>query len=361
MAVIDTDPGGEYYFSLTFAQAVTAKVWSFVSGSATLVNNAPAGRQAASDGKVYAIKMTARNDFIGKNLATGYNHLIIGCAYYVSTSAFTVNTGIIQFKSGGQAGTVLIQVQTDGTGHLQFMRSSNGTNQVGTTSTQILPTGWNYIEVEIVFATGATGTAKCWLNGVLVINATSVQTSSTTTSDTLLLISLNADTIYIKDYYLLDASTGANTTVLGDISVLVKYPNSAGVNQQWTPLTSTQVSQVQDGINHTGTWPDGDTTYIFDSSAGSAHISDFGHEALTLAGVIYSVMHVSYVRKDDATSRTFRQVCLSGGTTETNGSDIASTTTYAYYFDPLDTDPNTSAQWGTTGYNAATFGVKYTS
>jgi hypothetical protein len=113
---------------------------------------------------------------------------------------------------------------------------------------------------------------------------------------------------------------------------------------------------VQDGINHSGTRPDGDTTYISDATAG--HISDFAHEALTLTGTIHGVMHVSYVKKDDAGTRLFRQVCLSGSTVETNGVDLSATNTYLYYFDPLDVNPDTSTAFTPITYNNATFGCK---
>ena len=79
---------------------------------------------------------------------------------------------------------------------------------------------------------------------------------------------------------------------------------------------------------------------------------------MTLTGTLYCVGHIAYVRKDDAGSRAFREVCLSGGTTETNGADINATNSYLYYDDYLDEDPNTSAQWTVANYNAATFGVK---
>ncbi len=46
------------------------------------------------------------------------------------------------------------------------------------------------------------------------------------------------------------------------------------------------------------------------------------------------------------------------GVTEEIGSTIALTTSYVYYDDILENDPHTSAQWGLTGFNAATFGVK---
>jgi hypothetical protein len=172
---------------------------------------------------------------------------------------------------------------------------------------------------------------------------------------------LTASTIsgnaYFKDIYMLDTGTGNRTSHLGDVACLPLWPNGAGVNQQYTANTGTQTSAVQDGTSHSGTWPDDDTTYISDSTSG--HISDFTHQTLSLTGTIYGVIHQSYVRKDDAGSRNFNQVCLSNGTTET-GATISLGNTYTYYSDVLEQDPHTSADWTVSNFNAATFGVKTT-
>jgi hypothetical protein len=350
MAVIFADPGGEFYFGLG---VLGAGIWNAENG-VSLVNSAPSGRQAASDGKFYGFQFNAgSNQTLTKIFAPNYSHLIVGWAFYLSATAWTNNSVIVAFQD---AGTNQCDLRTNASGQVFFTR--NGT-VIGSASTVPLTAGWNYLEVEIVFATAATGSVQCWLNGVSITSTSSVQTttSGNAYANRLIFEGSNSGGVdYMKDVYVLDATTGANTTHLGDVTVGVKYPNAAGVNQQWTPNASTQVSRVQDGITHTGTWPDGDTTYISDGTAGD--ISDFAHETLTLTGTLYSVLHISYVRKDDAGARAFRQVCLSGATTETNGADISATNTYLYYFDILDQDPNTSAQWTVANYNAATFGAK---
>jgi hypothetical protein len=101
---------------------------------------------------------------------------------------------------------------------------------------------------------------------------------------------------YWKDMYGLDTGTGTNTSPLGDITVNVFFPNAAGTNQQFGTLVgSSQTVAVQDGIGHTGTWPDGDTSYIAEATSG--HISDFAHQTLSLTGTIYGVIHMSYAKK----------------------------------------------------------------
>jgi hypothetical protein len=346
MAVTFADPGGEYYFSLGINGSITAGVWTS-QNSCSLVSTAPVGRAAASDGKFYAIFSNGGN--VAKNLGVNYTHQVMHFAMYFTTPPLGVT--LFQYKD---IATVQTDLRVDGAGHLQIF--GNGV-QLGSNG-PVVSAGWQFFELDVTFAITAIGAAQAWLNGVSAVTATSVRTAVTNAYSNGFSITLNNAGTYLKDVCILDATTGTNVAHLGDITVGVKFPNAAGTNQAWTPLSGTQVSNVQDGITHTGTWPDGDTTYI--SSATAGQISDFAHETLASigAGTLYCVIHVTYARKDDVGSRAFRQVCLSGATTETNGVDISATNTYLYYFDPLDQNPNGPATWTVTTYNAATFGVK---
>jgi hypothetical protein len=422
--LLRADPGGEYYFSLTPAQAITAGVWNELGSSVSFVSTAPAGRQAASDGNVYALGVNGGQGWAGWYLPSSYGHLIEEYAVYVSTSAWVANQTILAFTNGTAITTTQCDVRVaDTSGHLKV--TNNGT-QRGSTSTQVLTPGYHSISLDVTFSTGATGTADVWVDGVRWINATSVITATTVATANRAYFQQLIQSVqgYFKDMCLSDGSVSPNAPY-GDSTVAVDYSNGPGVNSQFTanvgPFTLTSVNGsgvyqgtitggtsnayvgqnfivtgfatggnnvsakctastataltlnatttiethagsaafqciVQEGINHSGTRPDGDVTYISDATAGD--ISDFAHEAITLVGTIYGVIHVSYVRKDDAGAKTFRQVLLSSGTTETNGADIAATASYLYYYDPMDVDPNTSAAFTTSAYNASTRGVK---
>lgn len=118
---------------------------------------------------------------------------------------------------------------------------------------------------------------------------------------------------------------------------------------------------VEIGINNSGTRPNGDVAYIYDSTPGD--ISDFVHQSLNAAlghnfsGVILGIAHLSYLRKDDAGSRSVAQVCLSSSATAV-GPTISLGNTYVYYTQILEVDPNTSSQWSAANFNLATFGTK---
>lgn len=343
MGIQFADPGGEYYFSLNTVLA--PGVWSGQNNS-NLVSNAPAG--AATQ---YGIVVSPGGTFF-KNLASNFARLVIGGRFYVGGS-FSANTVLFQVMDGSSN---QVEVRVDGLGHLYVAR--NGT-QLGSVSTNQLAaaSGWHYVELDVTI-NGSTGAAQVWVDNVSWINLSGQNTQNTANAFANRVQYSNTCTVnsYWKDMYILDTGTGVNTSRLGDITVGVIYPNAAGSNQAWTNNGgASQTASVQDGITHTGTWPDGDTTYISSNTANQ--ISDFAHQALSLTGTIFAVVHASYMRKDDAGSRTVSQVCLSGATTEV-GASISLGNSYQYYYDILEQDPNTSAQWGTTGFNAATFGVK---
>lgn len=340
------DPGGEHYFSLGIT---AAGAWSESGGSMALTSTAPAGRSSQ-----YALVQNANGAFVGWFFPTNYATVVIGAAIYIPVNGFTANTAIMQLFDGA---TLQVDVRVDALGHLVITR--NGT-VLGTSTLAIVNgSGWHYFEFQATI-NSSTGAAQLWVDGVSFLSLTGQNTQNTANAFTNKLrytASTPTGNAYFKDMYMLDTGTGARTARLGDSTVAPYYPSSAGVNQQFTASGGTQLSDVQDGTTHSGTWPDGDTSYISDSTSG--HISDFNHQALSLTGSIYGVVHVTYARKDDAGGRNFNQVCLSSGTTETSA-NIALGNSYQYYSDILEQDPHTSADWTVSGFNAASFGAKTT-
>lgn len=338
------DPGGEFYFS---TGVNTPGIW-LSANNATLVNNAPAGRSTT-----YGISLGGITAFLKWANGTNYTTFIASGALYISAGAFSVGASIISFLDGTN---LQCDLRVNATGNLYFTR--NGTT-IGTVSSNALASGagWTYFEVQVTI-NGSTGSAQVWVNGVSWLSLTGVNTQATVNS-TLSVVEYGVTTnvtCYWKDMIGIDTAGGAITTRQGDVTVGVRYPNASGVNQAWTNNGgSSQTNSVQDGITHTGTWPDGDATYI--SSSTTNQISDFSGPALSLTGSIIAVHHMTYARKDDAGTRQIAQVGLSAAVVEV-GATISLGNSYQYYRDILEVDPNTSAAWTLSGFNAATFGVK---
>lgn len=348
MSIPWADPGGEYYFSLAGAGAQSAGLWSVIGANA-LKNNVPGGRATT-----FGILVDGGSNLLTRNLGANYTSFIVSFALNFANNGFSNSAVIVQFKD---ATTSQVELRVNSAGNLFFTR--NGT-LIGSTSTLALNAGWHYFEVKITInsTTGFTE-VKVDTNNTYVTN-TGVNTQQTANAFMQSITwqgGISTGSVFIKDIVFIDTTTGVNTNYLGDVNVSVLYPNASGANTQWTPNpgANQNYQNVQDGINHSGTWPDGDTTYNASSTAGQ--LDDYAHQALSLSGTIYCVMHVSYLRKDDAGARTVDQYVKSGATILLSA-DISLGNSYLYYFQSVEQDPNTSTTWTVTGVNAMTHGCK---
>lgn len=362
--------------------------------------------------------------------SAGFAGLIAGYRVY---SGFTGNNQLIAFYDA--LGNAMCDVRVTATGLLYFTR--NGT-QIGVFSSAIFTlNAWNYIEFKALFS-ASSGTCEVRVNGAVIMTATGLNNEGSTNGGASVVFSYptgGTNQAYLKDFYVVDTVSGANTSYLGDVRVQEVFDDGAGVNSAWQanvgPFAVTNVTgsgtswtftgswtsgasnafvgynfnttscgsgnnqtgvectasavgsitlsfsggsaqsglsgsiafqcMVQIGINKLGTRPNGDLTYIFDSTTND--MSDFVHQALASAmgvafsGVICGIVHLSYLRKDDTGTRQVAQLCLSA-LASALGSTLSLGTTYQYYAQILETDPNTSTQWSESGFNAATFGVK---
>lgn len=357
MAIQFADPGGEYYYNTGLSGAGTpfSTIWdSYFVATTSLVSNAPSGRATT-----YAIGQGPNGSFITKYLSTGFATLVVGAAIYIPANWLPVSNATVLLQlyyNGNQQ----VDVRCTSAGNLYFTR--NGSAALGgvySVNALANGSGWHYVEAQFT-VNNVTGAAQVWVDNVSWLSVSGQNTRGDGANNLANQVRFynsftnGQPTTYWKDMYILDTGTGVNTSRLGDITVGVEYPNAAGVNNAWTPNTGTPVSTVQDGITYVGTWPDGDTTYIADGNIGDT--SDFAHQALSLTGTIYGVVHASYLRKDDAGSRSVAQVCISNGTTET-GVTISLGNSYVYYFDVLENDPHTAAPWTLFNFNNATFGT----
>ena len=72
---------------------------------------------------------------------------------------------------------------------------------------------------------------------------------------------------------------------------------------------------------------------------------------------IKAVQHSISVKKDDSGTRQIKSLCKSGATTTTGATQTLSSS-YAYFKEIYETDPNTAAAWTETNLNSAEFGVE---
>lgn len=284
------------------------------------------------------------------------------------TKGFTAQSGwTIGFKflytGAGTSTAIIVQLISAGTLHCDlrfnqttgcFLVTRNGTTLL--TSTTALAANAEYY-VEIQFVVADTGTAILKIDGTTdsVINSTSVDTrnGALASADTVSFFGTNALAPQIKDIYINDNSGGVDDTFWGPIAVGTLTVTGAGNSAQWTPLSSTNASNVDE------TAMDGDTTY--NGTTTNGHVDTFaasntGYSSGTVKGVEWA----AEMKRDNvtATSRVARVYRISG--TDYVGSDLSLLTTYRVLRELTRVSPATSSAWTVSELDGMEIGYKRT-
>jgi len=216
---------------------------------------------------------------------------------------------------------------------------------------------WHHVEMNLI-ADLAAGTIEVWDNGVKIIDFTG-DTSNAASGDV-----TSLDTVSLKlprasggagsdiefdDIVIWDDGGSDFTGQLGEHRVEGLVVNAAGTNTDFTPLASTNISQVDES----GT-PDGDTTY--NSSNTALDTDTFGVDNLTFGTTIKGVSVKTYGRTDG--SNTFQNVVRSSSV-EANSATFTLTTSYDTYRHVQTLDPGAGTPaWTATTVNAMEIGYE---
>jgi len=225
--------------------------------------------------------------------------------------------------------------------------SRAGTVVATATGLTILANIWYSVDIRATIADSAT--VEMWIDGVQRIAPTTVDTragGNGTIDSWLMSRGNNADTQDICDIYVASTKYGPGRCV-------AITPDAAGSSTQWTPLSSTNVSNVDET-----TTPDDDTTYVSSVTAGNIDLYNLTTPGST--GTIKAVGVSARWRKDDAGVRTARTKLKSGSTT-VNGTTQSVPDAYVTEVRDalLEQDPDTSAAW--TDLSALQAGVELVS
>lgn len=121
---------------------------------------------------------------------------------------------------------------------------------------------WQFYEVKVVFATGATGSVDVHVDEVSVCSATNVRTSASANAFSSIVawnVLLGAQAQSLDDVYICDGTGGTHNTFLGDNAILVLFPSADGRVDQWNFTGAASAYQTVN--EHT---PDDDTSYAYD-------------------------------------------------------------------------------------------------
>lgn len=263
-------------------------------------------------------------------LATSYDflHLVDGSVVHLSL-AFDAN-GAIRVYRGGVSGSSLAT-------------SANGVIATNT---------WYYIEVHAVIH-DSTGAVEVKVNETTVLTLTGQDTRNGGNASVDKVRFLNKSQFYrfyFDDLYVTDTSGSDNTGFLGAVKVEARLPSGAGSSAQWTPSTGSNYANVDD------TDPNGDTDY--NSSATPAHIDTFAMTDLSSAsGQVKGVGVVLLARKESSAPGIINGT-LRVGSTNYHGANKSPTTSYDYYEDVWERNPDTNAAWTVSEVNGAEAGYR---
>lgn len=271
---------------------------------------------------------------------------IVGLAFKISNLPGTTNE-LIELLDVGSLQCEL-QLLPDGT--LRITR--NGTT-LGTSTFALSAGVYYYIEFK-VFINNTTGTAEVKVDGSSKLALTSQDTQNTAnaTANQVRLRVPDSNSNF-DDLYICDGAGSTNNNFLGDCRVDYYAPNGAGNTTQLTR------GGTDSGANWSQTdeaAPNDDTDYNEHATVGNKDTYAFGNMSHTPSS-IFGVQILASAKKDDAGAKSIATVTRSG-TTDFDGATQALSTSYLYYSDIREVDPNTSAAWTKTNFDASEHGVK---
>ena len=269
----------------------------------------------------------------------------------VGAACFAASSPLVTVVTLGDAGSPQAGWGVTAGGKFMIFRLS-AANILGTGTLPVPINSWFYVELKMTIHNTA-GTAELRVNGSPTpdISLTGLNTRSTANNfanD----VWFNAANFPIDDFYALDPTTGAApyNDFLGDVRIQTLFASAAGSSTQWTPLSTTNFSNVDDaGL-------DGDTTYNSSTTAGQIDL--FACADLTGTPVVLGVQAFVDARKDDAGLRQVRTKLKSGAVTSNGATATLNSSNYANYADRYLTDPNTSAAWTVAAVNALEVGYE---
>ena len=333
--------GFDHYASVTNLSLV----WTINSTSLATLS---AGRFAGQ-----CLRHSANSQRLTSRSIPGTNTLTLGVAIrFEDPENVSGNHPFIAFLTAASGAQFRIGLNTSGQVFIQL-----GTSTILATSAEAGPVFavgvWYYLEIE-AFVHDTTGFVRVYRDGVLLVEAANQDTRGQAGSDLVELIrfignngggtSDGPNIVSIDDMYVLDDSTR-----LGQCRVSTLLPNADTADADWTPLgAGNHFAEVDDD--------NGDTSYI--ASATATDLDMFEAQDLSFTPQTVHAVQVTFrARKDDAATREVRAKVRSDAATA-NGATRTLTSSYLYYHDVFEEDPDTAGPWTGAAVAAMEIGVE---
>ena len=277
------------------------------------------------------------------------NALIVGMSWKINSAQ---NTNVITFFDGtSEMGAV--EVQTDGT-----FRYMVGAAELLESTASFTFGSWVYLEVKVLFS-NTVGTVAFKVDGVDAGSVSGADTlNAGTACDKINILGTGSFPTSLDDVYIGDTTSGFDFLSSGGNvpRITTKVPN-ADSTSQFTPLSSTNVSQVDDP-----TLPDMDTTYNYSITPTHRDMFDFATFSIDAGANIYGVGINTSAVKNDLGNVEIKNVSISNATTGLSAAQAVAgrglAGFYFVYYSQQNLNPDGAVAWDETTIDAATFGYE---
>jgi hypothetical protein len=335
--------GFDLYNGIVANIGLAAK-WTNMAGSGTLVG---AGRFGGQCMRGWSANPWQR----GTVSSTTYS---IGVAVRMPNLVITAtNYAFLMLANGTISGSCQMGFNITSAGSIVGLRGSfyNSMNTIlGTSPTGVITAGtWHYVEVEVTIGTGTSGSFNVYVDNVLVLAVSGVNTAQTgaTTTNTIGLMGVcNGNFLEFDDLYVTDTFTR-----LGERRVETLAVTADTADKDWTPSTGSVNYAMVDEI------PVNSTDYVSASTVGDLDlytIADLSSSPTT----IDAVQATMFAEKTDATSRSIAAV-FDISATQLTGANHSLAVGISKFDTIFETKPGGGA-WDATAVNALTGGPKVT-
>lgn len=354
--------GYDYPSSLSLAPSDTTlqlslkRVWdSFASAGSNPSFGRASGRvsggafQWGSDG---GNAMLHQRDFGSVQGTT----IFVQCSYQCQNVNYHQNASIWHFKDN--AGTLIGGLYFTGT-QFRYVNGSGTQVAIGTGPALSLNT-WYHVEVKVLFS-ATVGTVEIRVDGVVYCAITGINTvggalatgmRSFCCGDVGGAVGANFNYRFIDHLLVYNTSGSAPwNDWVGERRIVQLIPNAAGTYSEWTPLSSTNVSNVDNAQYQTATY---NLTAVV-NNRDTYNLTNLPANTVS----VDAIQALAQVMKDDVGSSTVQLLLRSAATDQLIGSPVSVASDYSTKIRAiLEQDPIALAAWTVSVINALEAGVK---
>lgn len=327
-----------------------ARKWTEVTGGVSI--NTTNGRRGTGSARIGNSTTQSLRKSLGTNAAT----IIVG--FGVKLAGSISSAGYLFGFGDTGADQMTLFVNADAT--LSIRRAT--TNVATSVATLNLSGVYQYIEIKIVH--GAAGSYELRLDGVNILSASGVDTTNTANNYANQILLFNrvgspltgfaiGTSIDVDDLYVCDGTGSSNNDFLGDVRVDCFLPSGNGNSSQFIGNDSNSTDNY---LLVDETPANDDTDYVQSTNVSDKDTYAFPNMSHTPAS-IYGLQINMQASKTDSGLRTLQSVIRSDGV-DTDGTAKALSSGYVNLMQISEVDPDTSAAWTQSGFDAAEFGVK---